>query len=548
MTMRARDRILPPYTPRVADWRHALRRLFVVLLVIGFAAFYGMAIAVLPQQFMTMLLVPVALLLVLALWMAPDVDPRWDGAVIGIFFAYLFIGIVWPHYLAIDIVGLPWLPPSRFVQYAMVGIFLAFLAMSPRARREIGEVLPSEPLVWRLWLYFFILHVALMPLAGIERVGYGINFLIYHLLMLLIAVFVLRREGMPERLSRVLLYATLVLCIYGALEVWNQKPIWSDHIPSFLRIQNTELLERYAEGHTRALGAAGQGFEYRAKGPYSVSLFFGEYLGMLFPLAAHAFLRASTVWRKVALGALAMFVLANVGFANSRSGWIALIGATASYYLVWATNRYLLRRKANDLFSSTAFWAIPATFLFIASAVLFVGRIRAEVLGHSGMRESNNAREIQWDSAVARTLEQPWGYGPGRGGEVVNFRTLDGFLTIDASHAKFLPEYGFVGFALLILAYLASMFMLFRVSLHARGDTEALALPAFAAGMGFLATRYGIADTSNLYIVFLFLALGFVLSWKQQARAPHLRQTLSLADFVSLRLPGGRGVPEPASA
>lgn len=514
MTSTPRTRILPPYTRRAGGWSHAFLRLLVVTPVLIFALIYGLAIAVLPQQFMAMLLLPLVGLALLALWLAPDLDPQWDETLRFLLFAYIAAAIIWPYYLAIDITGLPWMSITRIVQSAMLITALLFFAMSGRARGMLAEAMRAEPLMTRLWLGVFALVFVSMPLNGVQGVTTGIKFQLYHLAVLLIAAWAFRAETAPITLQRVFVACVPFMGLFGLLELWNGRPIWIDYMPPLFRIADTGLLEGFARASIRTLGG-----DVRVKSSFGTALFYGEYLGMMMPFVLHAVVTAPNRVRQLLAAALAIFVVVSTLVCNSRSGYIALLAGTFAYYVIYVVWRFNQERQNAGYVTSLAFWAIPVTFLLTSIAVLTVPGLRYRVFGGGASRYSDAARDRQWDNTLAAAMKRPWGHGPGSSGEVAgDFKANAVGYTVDSTQVWLLAEYGFFGLFLFAIAYLWAIWVMGGVALRAETPAEKVALPAFGAMAAFLATRYGIASYVNLYLICIMMGMALALSLRQQER------------------------------
>ncbi len=512
MRLSARDRILPPYTRRVDDWRHAALRLLALGVVLAFALVYGLAIAILPQDYMSMVLLPLLGLLLVVLWLAPDLDPRYDPAVRGLLLAYVFATIVWPYYLAVDVGGLPWITMNRLFQTLLLVVAALLFAMSGRARREMAEVVAAAPLPARLWLVVLLWGLLLAPLNGTFGFQHHVKFMLATAFLFLVGCLAFRADRTLLRLGQVIIAAAVVVSIFGLGERLHGRPIWADVLPSWLRIEDVGIT-KFLRGEMRTLDG-----RPRVGSSFGIPLYFGEFLGIASAFILHFLIRSRLLWQKVALGALLFFVFVNAHISNARSSWIAVIAGLFAYYFIYAMNRFFRRRREGEIASPLLVWAIPATFAFVSSAVLFVGRIRVRVLGGGQHSWSDRAREEQWERAWSAALGQPWGHGPGSSGRVIGWGNPEaGRVAVDSTHAWLIVDFGFPGLILFALAYLVMAATALRAALGARNDVERMALPAFAAIMTFLATRYGIASWMNIYLIALCFALAVAVLWRQRA-------------------------------
>jgi hypothetical protein len=423
------------------------------------------------------------------------------------------------------------------MQILLFTVSALLFSMSARARSEVADVVSAASPAVRLWMLTFLYVFLSMPLNGTNGIAEGTKLLLATLVIFLLGCLAFRNDRTVLRVGPAILVACMFVCIFGLAEYINQRPIWADHIPSFLRVEDQRVL-KFLSGEMKTLDG-----RPRVGSSFGIPLWFGEFLGMAAVFTVHYLLKQKAAWRVVSLIALLVFIFVCAYICNARSAFIAIIGGLSAYYFIFALNRYFRGRKGEDIFAPAFVMAIPAAFLLLASAVLFIGRLRVLVLGSGQHQWSDNARVEQWNAAVQLAMARPWGYGPGTSGVLIGWGSPEtGEVTVDSTHIWLIVDYGFIGMALFVVAYFAMLLTAMRAAFGAEGEVERMALPAFGVMTAFLATRYGIASYMNIYIVFAMFALSASVLWRHRARA-------GLFQWAELRSLWSSGrASEPASA
>ena len=100
------------------------RRFLLDMLLVGVAVFYGLMSAVLPIAMLSFPMTPILILIVLILWMLPDLGGIEQGRMHKLMLAFIGLSIVWPNYVAFDLPGLPWITPVRFAVFSLLAVFI----------------------------------------------------------------------------------------------------------------------------------------------------------------------------------------------------------------------------------------------------------------------------------------------------------------------------------------------------------------------------------------------------------------------------------------
>lgn len=508
--MDQRDRILPPYTRRVDDTQHKIVRLIGIASLILFSMVLGFFIGVFGLYGWFIPAVPIVILALIALWMAPDVDTRLDGAIERAYFIFWGIALMWPNYIALNAPGLPWVSFQRMAMFVTVLISLVAISMSPRIRGQIVDVITYNKPLFRLFIAWVLIHAFMLPIGKMESSGRWVTHSLTWHFSFIITAWIMSKPGNPLQMNRLLLIAAAVTAGVVIPEVILQKPFWVDYIPSFLGI-DPELQEQLQFGVVR-------GDEYRARSIFVVSLVFAEYLGMLLPFVLLAVISAPTGWRRV----LAFALLALVAFAaistRARSALVALLAVSMAFAAIWVVRRYRKTAKDQDVISASMLFGFPMAALLTIVAVFTLPQLRLRILGGNQHQASDNAREAQWDMAIPEILTNPIGHGMGSIDRVVPYTNAAGKFTIDSYPINLLIEYGVPGFIAFVGFFATAIYLGVRTFIRAESREEELAGAAAVGITSFLVTRMILSSEGGQYIAFAFAGLIIALYSRQEKR------------------------------
>lgn len=508
--MNPRDRILPPYTRHAEDMRHRVFKMVGITSLVLFAMVLGFFIGIFGMFGWYIPAIPVVLMALLALWIAPDVDSRLDGAIERSYFIYWGVALMWPSYIALNFPGLPWISFQRLAMIVTAVLSLTALSMSPRIRGQMLEVLTSHKVMLRFFLAWVLIHAVMLPVGMMESSGRWVSHaLIWHFLFL-ISCWVMVKPGNPLRLDRLILIAVALTAAVVIPEAIDQKPIWVDYIPSFLGI-DPELQEQLQFGVIR-------GEDYRVRSIFVVSLVYAEYIGMLLPFVLLAMVNAPSGWRRFAAIALLILVANAAVLTQARSALIALIAATVAFAGIWVLRRYKATKKDQDIVSASMLYGFPAAAVLLMMAVLIVPQLRVRVLGGGQHAASDNAREAQWDMAIPHILTNPVGHGMGSIDRVVPYTNLAGKFTIDSYPINLLIEYGVPGFVAFVGFFVTAIYLGIKTFTNAANKEEELAGAAAVGIFSFLITRLILSSEGGQNIAFGFSGMILALHYRQQKR------------------------------
>lgn len=505
-----RARILPPYTRRIDDVPHRLRRIGMIAGLTMLGMMMGLMIAILPASMIGIPAAPVLLLMGLALWMAPEQEAWLDGAIYKLFFLFMTISFVWPDYVAFAMPGLGGVSFQRIAMGLVFFTSLYALSTSRRMRGEVGEVLTT----FRPLLFCFLAFVCIQALMafGTGKVTtrwFYTNIFWYYLFI--ISAWLFRTEGTPRRFFQIMLIGVAIQGLYGFWENAHAAPLWANHIPPLMSVDPS--VQHVLESRTARGGDAP-----RVKAVYLTPLTYAEFMAFVLPFCLYAMaFGKKLLWRIAALG-LFILIFANIYMTDSRSGMVGLVIALLGVTGLWSVRRFWRYRAQRDLVGPAFVWSYPAIALVALAAILVVPPLRVAVLGGSEHVHSNNARDTQWDNALRVLAKNPIGHGPDSAGWTAGTRGTGGQLTIDSYAINLLMDYGVLGFFFYLLFFLIVTGLAIRTFWLSDDSEETLAGPVAVAMVSFLVIKYVLSQQENHYLIFALAGMALALYWRQQQR------------------------------
>lgn len=507
----ANDYILKPYERR-RNTPLPLR----ILMFVGLglvAAIYGVFSVLLPSNLIFVPLTPIAVMAGLCLWLLPETDALYDDLMIKLLIWFVALSSLWPSYVAVALPGLPWITPVRAVLGTLTAVFVYNYATSQRLRQWISEVLSATPLLTRLFWLFWICTTIALPMAG-SSVFFSltkyINNQIYWTMMFVVTALACTRPGVLSSICRILVWTTIVVSVVGMVEFQQQRVLWIDHLPSFLKVDPV-ILATIADSQARAGTDV-----YRVRGTFAVSLYYAEFLGLMFPFCVHAIFQKHGLWQRLLLVAGAFVVASNMVLTNARSGTIALL-LTLIVYLFIAAYR-LNRQYKTALIATAALYGYPAGLGVLTVLMFTWNRLRVMTLGGGQHQASTDTRGVQWDIGMPKAYTHPLGHGNGRAADVLGYANGEGEITIDSYYLSLLLEYGFLGFLAFMALFLTLAWRMFRSFVVSRDPEMQLTGPLCCAIVNFIVVRGVLSPEQNMPLAFMFAGAFVGLTWQVSHR------------------------------
>lgn len=497
--------LLPQYERKAlrptAWWRSAIRYALLVLL----GAFYGLMVSVLPPQLLIIPAMPIFIMLALILWMLPDIADypehtldRWTI----IFFLLLFM---WPSYIAMDLPGLPWISFTRMAQFVLFAAFLYGLATSSPFRKHMATVARSSPPIFWFVVTYIIIQIVTLPFSQNLSSSFNkvVNNQIYLTAIFFLGCWYFSKAGTSIRLIKVLLIATIFVCLLCIPERINQQLLWANHIPSFMQVDPV-LLSRILGDQARA----GDGI-YRVRGTFPISLSLAEFLSFMLPFLIHLIVTARDNVQRYGLLAAYALVAVAIYLTNTRLGAIGFVLSHVGYSFMWGMRRW--RTQPESIAGPSLVLMFPALMAAMVLVILSSTTLTTKLLGGGQHRASNNAREAQWDMMWPKLAENPLGHGAGMSGNTLQYYNRGGAMTVDSHFITTLLDFGVIGFVALYGMAVYAAWLGYKLFSNTSDREVEYAGPAAIALANFFVIKSVLSQEDNHIIPFLFVAMILAL-------------------------------------
>ena len=419
-----------------------LLRLIFLGAILGVATFYGLRFAAVGTPSLMTLIPPLALLAILIIWALPPGEYAPTGALIPLYFGFLAAQSLWPNYLAIVLPGLPWLTVTRTMGSILVLLLLVCISVSGTFRHRIWTSLTADPFIWRCYIAFTLLQAAsiLWSPLGTDSLNDFISGQIISGAGFFTSVYLFRKIGFAEFWAKAFLVAVTGACFLGLWE--NELGIvpWAGHIPSFLRIDDPLVLKIIQGGGRAATGI------HRIQSTATTPLSLAELVGLSIPFGIHFVTWRFPLYVRLLAAVYVVMGLDVIVLTDSRLGFVAAMVSAIFYLLLWAIVRW--REHKGSVFAPAIVFSYPAILVLAFFSTFLVGRIRARVWGTGAQQASTDARKLQWEMAIPKIAENPFGYGIGTAGKVLGFKNQGGVGSIDSFYLSVLLDFGILGFVL----------------------------------------------------------------------------------------------------
>jgi hypothetical protein len=516
-----RRQVLAPYvnTDGSLAWR-VVSRLAMLALILG-CLFYGAAYAFFAPYLLVMFPIPVVIAGLLVIWALPDMARAPTGLLEGLFYAYLVVLIVWPNYLAISLPGLPWITLLRLVAFPMAFVLLVCVSISSEFRKTTSGSLASAPVVWRMIVAFAVVQMVCIAFSKYpnESMNKALAAELNWMTSFFVAAWLFTKPGRAERWAALLCMTSLPIAVIAFWEFRLGHLPWSDHIPSFLKIQDPTV-QRVLAGNRRGLG------DYRIQSTFTTPLGLGEYVSLTVPFLLH-FAAGRYRWPfRLAAAVMVPVLIEVVLLSDARLGLIGCVVAVLGYLFYWATT--LWRRNRSSIFGPAIIIGYPVLAAALVASSFFIGRVHEKIWGSGQYDDSNEGRMEMYKEGIPMVLKHPWGYGPGMGASTLGITNPDGVLTIDTYYLLIGLEYGVLGFILYYGAIGCATFYagrsVLRVSKAPHENEFSMFGATTIALVNYLIIKSVFSNDDNHPLMYMVVAMTLALMWRMSPQATSVVQ------------------------
>ena len=509
-TIRVQPTIMPPYRRRVDD-PSRVRRLTILAIKLLLAAGYGALVVMLPPTSMFLLGVPIAVMLVLVLWLMPDRGVFPYRSIERLFLPLIFMTVLWPAYIAVDLPGLPWVTPSRMLLFAILFLLVYSVATSSALRGHLMTVARSSRPVWIALLLWEFMQIITIPLSA--NPGLSANKLVNNQINLVgfffLGCLLFTRAGWATKAVGSLVVIAVLASIDGMIELRLGYPPWANSIPSFMRIDDATL--------ANVLGSQarfGDGL-YRVRGPFSTSLSYAEYLSLCMPFVFHWLVTGRSVILRVAMGVAGLMITFAILISQSRLGIVGEFVALLGYVLLWGIRKW--SQDKTSVIGPMFVLGFPAAAALLVLVILSSNTLSTRFLGGGAQAASNASRAEQRRMAVPKVLTNPIGHGLGTSGNVLGFVSPNGMVTVDSYAITTVLDLGIVGLFSFFGLFIASTIQASRMFFSVEDREIELIGPVGISLAVFAIIKLVLSQENNHNIAFLLLGMAVALRARQLA-------------------------------
>ncbi len=475
---------------------------------------YGALISISPVSLYLNLAAPIILMLLLAIWMLPEMGRAPTAAIERLFTFYMMGMFLWPNYFAIALPGLPWMTMSRIWGAPLVLLMILSCSVSAAFRAEIAAPFRTNKVMLRAMLGF--VATQFVALFFSKHFGDSANRMVNYQLawtgMFFAGAFVLSRPGRAARFAKLLALMAVIQTIVAFFEWRAGAVLWATHVPPFVALNDPTVQAILAGGARAATGV------YRVQSIYTTSLNFAEFLGITTPLFLHFLLTTKRPLVRAACAAYLPYSFFIIITTDSRIGLVGFFLSCLLYFLIWAVKKRI--DAPRDLVAPLLLLLYPVAAASFVGLALFWSRLNHMIFGGGAQAASNESRQIQLQTGVPKVLHWPFGYGPGMGAQTLGFAdNADGKLTIDNYWLSIALEYGILGFACFMTLMLTGAFKAIQFGLKARDPELKLLLPLGALIVIFITGKSVLSQEDSHALIFMTLGGIAALTHRQAMEA-----------------------------
>ncbi|WP_156361718.1 O-antigen ligase family protein [Sphingomonas sp. Leaf343] len=492
-----------------ASWFRRHRILCFVALTL-FSILYGFSFAILGRYLLVQLTAPLLVLGCIVLWVLPDAGAAPVRALGASLMAFMFALLCWPDYIAFAVPGLPWVTATRLFGVPMVLIMLYCMATSSAFRDRIWDIINVAPEIWKLFVAFNVL--AALSIALSDNIPASINkFVIAQVswtTVFFAACYIFTEPGRIKRMAAYLWGITIYCCLIGLYEIRYEKLPWAGRIPSFLKIEDEQVL-RVLAGLSRAASGV-----YRVQSKFGISLSLGEFFGLALPFILHLIVNTKTMWvRLLGVVTLAMVFVVTLR-TDSRLAFIGFIVALLLYALYWSFTYW--RTNRQSIFAAALMLAYPAGLVAFITLAFAWRRLERLILGGGAQQASTDSRKDQYAMGWRILKHNPIGHGIGEAATTLGYRVQDGTLTIDTYYLAVALEYGVLGFVIYYAMFLFGIARAASLGMKTKDPEIVFIVPTCIALVNFFISKSVFSQQENHPLAFLLLGIVVALSWRQR--------------------------------
>jgi hypothetical protein len=315
-------------------------------------------------------------------------------------------------------------------------------------------------------------------------------------------VLIVRSKEDVRLLLKIIAIAAIIVSVAGVAEFLVEHRYYFSLFPKSMLDQmlyrNPALALIYNQVQFR------NGF-YRASSIYFVPLSFGEFGAIVAPIGAY-FVLHGKCWREWVLGMLAgICSLLAVFCSGARGGYIGILVAIPTMLTLWTIRQ--------SKFNPSSLVSSIMGVVFVTGTVCVLGLIAtSHTLSGIVFGYDDGDRYLQWTMALPHIISNPvTGHGIASSGRLIGYHIESGLPSVDSYILTLLVEMGAPGLLLFFGMITIAIWTAGRLYLSAAGDLTALGGALACSLVAFAVYRLALSQTENHTLLFLLIALVFVI-------------------------------------
>ena len=475
--------------------------LMVILATSLFLFLVGASAALLPQFVARLIIIPIFLALIAFAFLSQSKQDLSDHT-LKLWLAILLATMaLWPTYFIIKVGGLPSIEARRIVAGLTMLATLYFVISRESIRMQVKGLFSGYLGIGTLFISGYALFrviscfASISPVASLMLVFWEV---LFYYSMFFVGAILFNQQSLQDWVIKIMLILALLISMYSGVEWVIKKNILMQIAPiadELAMFQKALALSRIRDGF------------FRAQGTFEHPLLLAEFAAMsvCFGLSTFLWKNKNTSFRLLGFATF-VFALIAALLTGSRSPLISISVATSFIIVLW----FFANDKAREK-SKAGLRKLLAFSTFSAVMLISIPAFTLLVKGSSKLEEASSSVRIYmlklgWESIKSNPM---LGTGPGTSGSVAGILSGSGVNTLDNYFLSIAIESGLPALALLLLALLFPVWVIF---IKIMNDDNTINRSFLSSIMGFLIVTVLMHTILwmpyNLFFAFIFIGMA----------------------------------------
>lgn len=479
------------------SWQFAskvIKGLFYILLATVASLFVAVTVNINPVYSLVLLL-PLGLV---TLWLLPDTDKYPHNFLMGLFYLWFILSILWPYYIVFAFPGLWDLYPARLLLALLLIASIYFLSKSTQLKHNLHGLYSSYRIIF-IFFIFILLNKLLSIFLG-ESPSFAANAFIKELsevfipVILVMALFASKKSVL--RFIDVLAILGFIVVAVGLVEYSLQQNVFQYFLPSWL-FSSQEYIQN-------AMAAKIRG-EYRLQSVFGHPIVLGQFLVVVLPIFIYKLFAVKGFWSKFFIFLMIPPTLFVMFYTGSRSVFAGIFAELIIFGILFVYKVLNIHRTS---FIGWLFVIVSPAILMLVFLLAFTSN---ELLMGQTARELNStmSRIAMWNQGLDILYSDPlaalFGHGLGRSALVLGWIT-NGILTIDSYFLSVLLDGGFPGLFFFISFFVLVFYSVLAV-IKKQGFSDPVPIVLIISIWGYITVAFILSLTHILKVLYILTSL-----------------------------------------